>query len=144
MRPSIASTPGALRVVAELPQFRYETIAVIALNLDDTLSHRTTRPAESLQPPSEFLEFYCAERQTVDDRHPFAGTTGYLTADTNESCPAPRRRRPRESPRARWIGFYYHAAERMLRLQSSPTMSHVAAVRVANVKDHKWSREWPD
>lgn len=46
--PSFGSTPGALRVVAEFPQFRDEAITVIALNLDDAILHRTARPAEPL------------------------------------------------------------------------------------------------
>ena len=93
--PSIRSTPGAPRVVAEFPQFRHETITVIALNLDNALLHCTSRPTEPLQPPGECLELYGAERQAVDDRYRLAGTTRDLTADADDTRPAPRSRRLR-------------------------------------------------
>ena len=56
---------------------------MIALNFYDTLAHRAARAAAFLKFCSESLKIRQRQRQSRNDRHPFAGAALSLTGDTH-------------------------------------------------------------
>src|SRR5262249_10657930 len=77
------SAAGAPRLVAKLAQFRHQAVAVLALNFDDAVPHRTAGAAQLLEARREFLELRHAERQAADHRHGPATAPGGLPANAH-------------------------------------------------------------
>jgi len=87
-----ALAPGALRLKAELAQFRHQAIAVIALDLDYAVLHRTARTAQFLQPRRQLLKLRLIARQPADHGHTLAATACDLAADAHPSITGRHRR----------------------------------------------------
>src|SRR6185312_744236 len=80
---TVISAARPLGVVAELAQLRDQPVAVIALDLDDSVPDGAPRPAESLQPAGERLEIRGGKWQARNHRTGLAAAPGHLAADAH-------------------------------------------------------------
>src|SRR6185437_10548251 len=77
---SATRPPG---VVAELAQLRDQAVAVLSLDLDDSVPDGTPRAAELFQPAGEHLEVRGGKRQTRYHRNALATSSGHLAPDAH-------------------------------------------------------------
>src|SRR5665213_3287019 len=77
------SVTGAFGVITELDQLLDQTVAVIALDLDDPVPDRAARAAQFLKPGTEHVELLGRQRQSGDDGNTFAAAPGGLTSDAH-------------------------------------------------------------
>src|SRR6185312_8782475 len=77
---SAARPPG---IVAELAQLRDQAVAVLALDLDDSVPDGAPRAAELLQPAGEHLKIRGGKRQTRYHRNALTAASGDLAADAH-------------------------------------------------------------
>src|SRR6185312_4229650 len=80
---TVVSAARPLGVVAETAQLRDQPVAVLALNLDDSVPDGAPCAAESLQPAGERLEFHGGKRQARDHGDALAAAPRHFATDAH-------------------------------------------------------------